>query len=237
MAIVPNPKLIGSGMIDCVPQVGPCPQGCDQCFYNKWFYAGHDPVMPSLEEAEGKIVRVNSGHDSNIHRGYVIEATRPYEHKFYNTSIPDLRFKGLPVLLTVNGAYTDRAFHAVPTAYTNPLMGVRFRANVWNFPMALDVVDYYAKKLAVPVIMTFMRYYDEEKIRMQNHYEYRRHVNHDYWDIKAASWRDFMESCAGNDFGITVFSCGTPEEPLCKDCGACEKLYWRFMEKYKPQRR
>ena len=28
-----NPKLVGSNIIDCIPQTGECPLKCTECFY------------------------------------------------------------------------------------------------------------------------------------------------------------------------------------------------------------
>ena len=99
-----NPKLEGSGIIEAIPQTGECPIGCDECFYNgKRFYRSLDtPLLPSLQEAQGNIVRVNSGHDSNVQRGLVIKSTEQYLDKFYNTSIANFDFPG-PVVFTANG--------------------------------------------------------------------------------------------------------------------------------------
>jgi len=219
MGNVQNPKMVDSNLIDCVPQAGPCPNDCKPlCFYQKWFYAGHDPVMPSLEEAENKIVRVNSGNDSNNHRNYVLEATAPYPEKFYNTSIPDLDFDGHPVMLTVNGTYTDSAFWAVEDV-TN-LMAVRFRANTWNVGMMHHALQHYTKK-HVPVILTFMRYYTLEDVKRPEDYERRRHVTHEYWDITQDAWRRVMTFVPL----MLASSCGTPKSAYCRDCGNCEHTY------------
>ena len=71
MAYKHNPKLEGSNMIAAIPQTGKCPLGCSGCFFNsgRSFLEPLDentPNMPSLEQSEGKIVRVNDGNDSSI---------------------------------------------------------------------------------------------------------------------------------------------------------------------------
>ena len=57
--------------------------------------------MPTLEEVGDGIVRVNSGHDSNIGRDEVIRATEQYPRRFFNTSIAKFDFPA-PVVLTAN---------------------------------------------------------------------------------------------------------------------------------------
>ena len=104
MAEPTNPKLVGSKLIDCIPQTGLCPNACPECFYNggRFYRTLDEPLLPSLEQADGRIVRVNSGHDSNLSRDIVLAATADYEHKFYNTSLPEFGFPA-PVVFTCNG--------------------------------------------------------------------------------------------------------------------------------------
>ena len=71
------------------------PVGCNQCFYNRpgAFYADiEQPIMPTLDEVGDGIVRINSGHDSNIGRDKVIRATEQYPRRFFNTSIAKFDF-------------------------------------------------------------------------------------------------------------------------------------------------
>jgi len=217
-----NPKMVGSNLVDCVPQHGPCPNNCDQCFYNNWFYAGDEPVVPTLEEVKGKIVRVNSGNDSNNQKELVLETTRQYPRRFYNTSVPDLDFEDEPVVLTINPRQDD-----CWTAVDDPrgLMSVRFRANTWNLGMAHDAIKHYCYERNVPLVMTFMRYYDKEGIQASG-YEFRKHIDHDYWDITQEGFDSVMNALLP---ARLLFTCGTPENSYCRDCGVCETLYWRYM--------
>ena len=57
--------------------------------------------MPTLDEVGDGIVRINSGHDSNIGRDEVIRATEQYPRRFFNTSIAKFDFPA-PVVLTAN---------------------------------------------------------------------------------------------------------------------------------------
>jgi len=189
-----------------------------------WFYAGHKGFVPSAEEAAGKIVRVNSGHDSNIQKSLVLFSTRHFPHRFYNTSIPNLEFENAPVVLTVNRD-EDKCWTA--TEEKDNLMYVRARVNTWNLELVREIIDFYTKR-GIPVVLTFMRYYDVEQIRVtrRTHYEWRHHVLHDYWDITPEAWWQCMQELARHDL---VFSCGTPLNHYCRDCGVCETLYWRLL--------
>ncbi|KKL91472.1 hypothetical protein LCGC14_1894270, partial [marine sediment metagenome] len=87
-----NPKTKGSGILACIPQTGRCPMECDDCFFQsgRSFLEPLDentPNMPSYGKALDRVVRVNDGNDSNINKKEVMEATRKYPMKFYNTSI------------------------------------------------------------------------------------------------------------------------------------------------------
>jgi len=99
-----NPKLKGTNIIDCIPQVGECKHQCPECFYNggRFFRTLDEPWMPSLEEVGDKIVRVNSGNDSNSQKELVLEKTEQYRLKFFNTSVPNFDFPD-PVVFTCNG--------------------------------------------------------------------------------------------------------------------------------------
>lgn len=219
--MIENPKMAGSNLIDCVPQVGRCPNNCDQCYYNKWFYAGFEPVIPTAEDAEGKIVRVNSGNDSNNQRELVLEATRGYKHRFYNTSIPKFDFEDCPVVLTINPRQ-DGDWVAV--ALRDNLMFVFFRMNTWNVDMAKEAIRHYCFDIGVPVVLTFMRYFDLLSVHEPHHYEPRKHVLHEYWDITEKAWWMVMSELPLSNL---LFTCGTPGHPYCRDCGVCETLYWR----------
>ncbi len=77
-----NPKQEGTNIFDCKPQCGPCPVGCAQCFYNRpgAFYTSiYEDLVPTPEEVGDGIVRMNSGHDSNIQRDLVIATALKYD--------------------------------------------------------------------------------------------------------------------------------------------------------------
>ena len=216
-----NPKMKGSNVIDCIPQTGECPLNCEECFYNggRFYRTLDEPLIPSLEEAQGKIVRVNSGHDSNLQRDLVIKATEKYKHKFYNTSLPNFNFPG-PVVFTCNG----KKLLLVNKGLDN-VMFVRVRTSIFNIVEVDKAVDFYSK-FNVPIVLTFMRYYSEDAIpgEYKKHFVYKKHVTNNYY-------------CHGNNIkmfimdrykGLGVRMCGTLSSSRCIDCGNCELLYWRF---------
>jgi len=224
-----NPKLIGSGMIDCIPQTGPCPIGCAECFYNggRFYRTLDEPLLPTLAAAHGKIVRVNSGHDSNLQRGLVLDRTRQYVHKFYNTSLPQFDFDagGLswPVVFTCNG----RQPHRLDSVPAN-VMFVRIRARGWDTGEQRELVRHYWQ-LGVPIVLTWMRYYSDEAIpaSARELYRYRRHVRNSYWCLRPLHRTDLMANFAG----MGVHQCGTGASSLCIDCGNCVDYYWRALER------
>lgn len=222
-----NPKMIGSNLIDCVPQgMDRCPNNCSSCFMHQpnGFYRDI-PFWPTEQEAEGKIVRVNSVHDSNIFRGLVIRSTDRYPNRFFNTSRQRFDFPA-PVIFTCNGSDTDRS--AIYTSEVDNLMAVRVRVNTWNTKIVKQAVWWYTEYHKVPVLLTFMRYKwgASGLITHITDYEVRKHVVHSWWDIKRKDQKAIMDIWEDNDL---VFTCGTLTSSLCKDCGNCEELYWRWM--------
>ena len=61
MLLPSNPKLEGSGIIDAIPQCGPCPNNCPECFYNReeFFTDKTRPYLPTVDEVGDRIVRMN----------------------------------------------------------------------------------------------------------------------------------------------------------------------------------
>lgn len=236
-----NPKLEGTNIIDCIPQTGQCPMGCDECFYNDggFYRTKGAPLFPCKQEAEGKIVRVNSGHDSNVDKGMVIETTKYYKDKFYNTSIPRFDFPG-PVVFTCNGRSTDDWFHMVTSElHQRMIMFVRVRLNYWNTRLASTALGSYLFRWDIPVVLTPMRYKHEESIPFsyREAYERKTHVlpsnqwwcpSKEVWDV----WKDWTESVR-RDEGKVLYFCGSYDSPLCKDCGNCEGLYERWKEEFR----
>jgi hypothetical protein len=223
-----NPKMDGSGLIDCVPQTGQCPHKCDSCFYNLGFYRTLDePLIPSAADAALSIVRVNSGHDSAIQKDLVLERTAQFPAKFYNTSTTDLDFPA-PVVMTVNpGDMTDSDFHAIDDPPTN-LMFVRARTNLWNISLVKDIVHYYATQRNVPVVLTFMRYYDPVSIPVyfRDMYKYHKHILRSYFSIdRDIEWQVYLDLLGKQK----VYLCGSYFSSSCKSCGNCLREYHATM--------
>lgn len=234
-----NPKTKGSGIISAIPQTGICPMKCPDCFFQSGRsylepLADNLPNMPTLGMAEGRVVRVNDGNDSNNHPDLVIRMTAQYKDKFYNTSIPiALNRFDAPVVLTVNpGERTDIAACFLELIPIN-LMFVRFRVNTWNLDLAQKVVDYYSAK-EIPIVLTFMAYYEEEAIPWANlkDYMFRKRTENSYHAITTAAWEYVMGLFKYNKW---VYSCGKIEGEkgitLCRHCGNCLREYFATKER------
>ncbi len=235
---IENPKTKGSGILCCIPQQGRCPNNCADCF----FQSGrsylepldkHLPNMPDLEKAQNHVVRVNDGNDSNVQRDLVLGATCQYPMRFYNTACPnDLAEYDAPVVLTVNpGSMTEWKIYELDTIPVN-LMFVRVRTNTWCLSVVRAAVYHYTPQ-GVPVVLTFMAYYDNIiPDGFQGDYVYRKRTLNSYWAITTAAWRKAMAEYEDNPL---VYSCGKIEgergTTLCKHCGNCLREYFATMER------
>lgn len=241
-----NPKTEGSGMICAIPQHGRCPNDCKHCFFQ-----GHGrsylkpikentPNMPPVEETRGRVVRVNDGNDSNNYSYLVKDAVRYYPQKFFNTSIPtNLEFFEDPVVLTINpGEMTDKEFYKL-IPIPNNLMFVRIRTNMWNMnEVVRPAVKYYTER-EVPVVLTFMAYYDtDDKVPEEipedclDFYRFRKRTLNAYYAITTNAWEMIMSHFRYNKW---VHSCGKIEgekgDTHCRFCGNCLREYFATMEK------
>ena len=170
-----NPKMEGSACIDCRPQTGECPNNCSQCFYNRpgAFYCNIDePQIPTMVEVGDKIVRMNSGHDSNLDKELVLAVAGHYPRVFFNTSMPDFDFPG-PVVFTANAKEEEPAWCPIVNrggktrqlspkkeAFCDRLMFVRLRVSPTNLGLIEHAVAAWTAK-NVPVVLTFMAYYNQ----------------------------------------------------------------------------
>jgi hypothetical protein len=243
MSYIENPKTKGSGIICVIPQIGVCPIGCSDCF----FQSGRSylepltenlPNLPTLEDVGNRVVRVNDGNDSNNQRDMVIEKTKQYSLKFYNTSIPkDIDKFPAPVVLTLNpGKNTNKNISFLDPIPKN-LMFVRVRTNTWNLNnIVFPAVDYYTSK-DIPVIFTFMAYYNDIGEIPEDHksnYIYRKRTCNSYWAITTDAWEKIMSMFKYNSY---VYSCGKIEgekgKSGCQRCGNCLREFFNTTERLK----
>lgn len=229
-----NPKQFRSNLVDCIPQKGPCPIDCPECYYNLNFYAGHEPIVPKPEDVKDKIVRVNSGNDSNVDVELVIKAALKYENFFFNTSIDRLNFPG-PVVFTANA---DETRDAIVVANRPNLMFVRLKTSPANLNKVQRAVEFYISR-TVPVVITFMRYFEKRRAEevfddanyhiippsFEDVFEHKTHIKNSWWQlteeakVKIASYLGVYEN-------ILINTCGSIKSPFCKDCRNCEAFYW-----------
>lgn len=236
-----NPKTTGSGILCAIPQTGICPNKCDDCFFQsgRSFLEPLDknlPNMPDASECRYRVVRVNDGHDSNIMpKGVDIRwSTKDYPMKFYNTAIPkNIDIFDAPVVLTVNAAKrTDREPYLLVDIPKN-LMFVRVRVNMWNLEDVVDRVVGWYTALKIPVVLTFMAYFDGEiPGKYQKYYTFRKRTLNSYSAITTAAWEMVMSRYKYN---VWVHSCGKVEGELgstvCRHCGNCLREYFATTER------
>ncbi len=224
-----NPKQVGSVLFDCVPQHGPCPNNCNQCYYNECFYAGHEPLIPEPRDVADGIVRMNSGHDSNLEKELVLETAKLYKDVFFNTSAPDLNFPG-PVVFTANKGEELNILYTLPTHIPMNLMFVRMRTSAVNLGRVLEEASKWAKR-NVPVVLTLMHYrtLDDVPGRCRYLYENKLHIEHDWWVPNARLWR-IIRSHSVFQTNRLIQTCGSYESAMCCDCGLC-KCYYRITKK------
>jgi hypothetical protein len=237
MTYVENPKTYGSGIYCAIPQdYQHCKRGCADCFYqNGRSYLEpleHNlPNVPPHSIIDNYVIRVNDGLDSGQDIDRVIEKTWMYPDKFYNTADPGavvkLQTKGEgPVVLTINpGDMTDRSF--VPYSEDlKDLMFVRFRANMWNRKLLAQAVADWCGN-GVPLVITYMRYYDEESIPFIYHRNYlkKEHILNPSWGIDEFGWHAISVPHKNNPL---VSTCGlNANTHQCRYCGVCLREYWR----------
>ncbi|MGD2072878.1 MAG: hypothetical protein PVG65_05270 [Candidatus Thorarchaeota archaeon] len=231
-----NPKTKGSGIVAIIPQTGICPNMCEDCFFQsgRSYLEPLDKNLPNIPDKvlPYQVVRVNDGNDSNVDIENVIETSKKYSMKFYNTAIPELDKFDAPVVLTINpGPITNKDFHRI---IGKNLMFVRFRTNTWNVPLAKAAVQYYSDR-EVPIVLTFMAYFDTaEKIPSihKKNYAFRKRTLNSYYAITTHAWEKVMKNFKYNKW---VSSCGKIEgekgTTSCRFCGNCLREYFATMER------
>ncbi|MCK4816202.1 hypothetical protein KA005_10575 [bacterium] len=243
-----NPKQEGSNLWDCKTQIGNCPMNCNQCFANRpgaAYIPMEEQILPTLEEVGDGIVRANCLHDSNFGREELIEHCKQYKKVFYNTSIPKFDFPG-PVVFTANSREEELAHlvGAFGQSYPCPsnLMFVRLRVSTTNLGYIEEAIRWYISK-RVPIVLTFMAYYDEEALPprwFSEHfdrscvgcYEYKvRHVN-SYW-CPTKEFMVYVLKRMKRIGGRLVTICGTLDSNHCRDCRNCEMYYYQTVKHMK----
>jgi hypothetical protein len=226
---IENPKTKDSGVLCAIPQAGPCPLNCSDCFYNgRRSYLDplekNTPNLPDNKQAEGYVVRMNDGWDSNLQRPRVLLAASKYRHVFFNTSLPKTDFPG-PVVVTVNPPHHDSEVYWLEDVMN--VMAVRFRTDT-TLSNAVDrviAVNYYTR-LGVPVILTFSAFYDLKP--PSTGYAWKQRTLNSYWCITQQVWNSIVLPFQDNPL---VFTCGRDAEThACKMCGNCLRLYFRWRQ-------
>jgi len=211
---------------------------CNECFYNRpgaFFTSIHEPHIPSPEEVGDGIVRMNSGHDSNLQKDLVLDTAKQYKHVFFNTSAANFDFPG-PVVFTANAKEEEPVYllNEVPPN----LMFVRLRVSPRNLGLIMEAVKHYARLRLVPVVLTFMRYYSVEALNKVDVSpsngggscdEKRKHVLNEYW-CPTKMFKRFVLQDMKKIGGRLVTMCGTIDSSLCKDCRNCEYYYWQTVK-------
>ena len=227
-----NPKHVDSPFFDCIPQSGPCPNGCNQCYYNRSgaFYLSLDTGhFPTLAEVGDGIVWVNSGHDSNINRKYVIESTAHFPKRFFHTSIPSFDFPA-PVVFTANAE--EEKIPYLPSSIVRDdyqkIMFIRLRVSSTNLLHIFNAAFKWSW-VNIPVVLTFMRYYDPPPDAVN--YEYRKSIKNNYWCPKKSFVQNVMRVVEALSINAKITMCGTIESGYCRDCLNCERFYYQAMER------
>lgn len=230
--MIRNPKQIGTNLFDCRPQTGLCPMNCNQCFYNRpgAFYVDiNKPNIPTPAEVGDGIVRMNCGHDSNYQRDLVIETAKQYKEVFFNTCVLRFDFPG-PVVWTANPQEEKPCLLPAISMMANRLMFIRLRVSSNNLAYIKEAVDWFTLTYQIPIVLTFMAYYEEGAVPNKTDYEWKvRHIN-SYWcptrQFKARVMQIFRDN-------RLVTMCGTLDSNWCRDCRNCETYYWQANKRMK----
>ena len=235
-----NAKLAGSNIVDFIPQSGACPLGCPDCYYNlgvsenaEWIKAANHL---SPQDTANKIVRVNSGHDSNLCRDDTLILASPnsavaFKHAFFNTSLPRFDFPR-PVVFTANPGWMKWQFHEPATHWKwDNLMFVRFLVPDLTIEtrirLALAAKPYLARDLFI--VLTFMRY--TERPKKNYGYTQMNHFTHYWWAATLPSRRCFLNDMLRDEptFQGRLGVCGGLDgDERCAACGICESTYWAW---------
>ena len=239
-----NPKTKNSGIHCVIPQTGTCPNRCEDCFFQsgRSYLEPLEDNLPNMppnnwSDVENRVFRINDGNDSNVDRETVMEMSMSYPMKFYNTAIMrDIAEFEDPVVLTINpGHMTDESWHKFLDPIPANLMFVRIRTNSWNIDNVVKpAIEYYINR-NVPVVLTFMAYYDTPEsipLSHKKNYVFRKRTLNSYFVITTKVWEEIMEDFKYEPY---VYSCSKVEGDLairaCARCGNCIREYFVTMER------
>ena len=227
--------------------------GCEHCFFNApgYFEDTSYSRFPSPQEAEGKIVRVNDGHDANL--GGMVRTVDGSDDWMRSPCPTELLWKGNPAHYTrdelvkiVDAAYRRKFWNTSLPRFDFPgpvvftcngrealavpcppnVMAVRIRFNSWDLLEATALAEWYDAQ-NVPVLLTAMRYSKETAIPKAHRHEYahKKHVLNSYWTLDRAVEFQIKDAVQGVcDHVGTVRLCGEGKS-LCRDCGNCALLF------------
>jgi len=234
-----NPKVKGSGIIECIPQTGQCPNGCVDCFFNGGRsylepLSENLPHIPTKEMAHGRVVRMNDGNDSNVQRELVERTAKQFEDVFFNTSnVHKLSQYPGPVVLTLNPAnMTDKSFWVIKIPPIN-LMFCRIRTNMWNLKTVVKhAIEHYTIRNKVPIVLTYMAYYTQPIPKKYSYaYVWKKRTLNSYWCLKDECIQDIEDMFADNPL---VHSCGYKGH-ACTACGNCLREYYATKERMRKE--
>jgi hypothetical protein len=186
-------------------------------------------LIPTREEVGDGIVRMNSGHDSNIERDKVIATALKYDKFFFNTSIPRFDFPG-PVVLTANPKEEETPWMpAYEDQIPRNLMFVRLRVSSTNLQKVREAARWYAGG-NVPVVLTFMSYYTHEPQVPEAVaaavggpcYVWKTRILNSYWCPTEDFIRFVLSQFRSNRL---VSYCGSLKGSLCRNCRNCETYF------------
>ena len=96
-----------------------------------------------------------------------------------------------------------------------------------NLAEADQAVRHYWVRHGIPMVMTFMRYFDKDAVPDLKQYKFRQHIINSYWMMKPEVMLQIMSRWSKVTPPILgVRMCGAPYSSFCADCRNCEFLYW-----------
>ena len=98
-----------------------------------------------------------------------------------------------------------------------------------NWEYVARAIEEYSK--VVPVVLTFMAYYEEEPEHKENYIWKKRHIN-SYWCPTKEFMQNILEK-AKKIGGRMVVLCSDFDAYKCQACRNCETYYWQTIKHMK----